>query len=76
MSLRLQAVKDAATDQNFRYIAQHLEDIPNVLELSEQVAPEAPPAGRVRIYAKDNAGKTQLVALFSTGAEQPLATEP
>ncbi len=47
------------------------------LEMSEQTAPSAPSANGVRIYAVDNgAGKTQLMALFSSGAAQQLAIQP
>jgi len=47
------------------------------MELIEMTAPSAPAADRVRIYAKDNgAGKTQLMALFSSGAEQEVAIQP
>lgn len=46
-------------------------------DLGEIATPAAPAANRARFYAKDNgAGKTQLVVLFPTGAEQVLATEP
>ena len=46
-------------------------------EYLEQTAPAAPAADRVRIFAQDNgAGKTQLMALFATGAAQQLAVEP
>ena len=47
------------------------------LEFIEQTAPAAPSANRVRLYAQDNgAGKTQLMALFATGAAQQVAIEP
>ena len=47
------------------------------LEFIEQTAPSAPSANRVRLYAQDNgAGKTQLMALFNTGAAQQVAIEP
>ncbi len=47
-------------------------------ELTERAsAPSAPGADAVRIYAIDNgAGKTQLMALFSSGAAQQLAIQP
>jgi hypothetical protein len=39
--------------------------------------PAAPAANKGRLYFRDNgAGKTQLVALFPTGAVQVIATEP
>jgi len=45
--------------------------------LKEMTAPAAPAANTVRIYAVDNgAGKTQLMALFATGAAQQIAIEP
>lgn len=47
------------------------------IETIEQTAPAAPAANGVRIYAVDNgAGKTQLMALFSSGAAQQLAIQP
>lgn len=48
------------------------------LQTSEQGSAPAAPAGNgVRIYAIDNgAGKTQLMALFSSGAAQQLAIQP
>jgi hypothetical protein len=46
-------------------------------EMSEMTAPAAPAANSVRIYAVDNgSGKTQLMALFATGAAQQIAIEP
>jgi hypothetical protein len=47
------------------------------IEFTEQTAPAAPAANGVRIYAVDNgSGKTQLMALFATGAAQQIAIEP
>jgi len=47
------------------------------LEFLEQTAPSAATANSVRIFAQDNgAGKTQLMALFATGAAQQIAIEP
>lgn len=46
------------------------------IELVEMTAPAAPAANGVRIYAVDNGGKTQLVALFNSGAAQQIAIEP
>ena len=47
------------------------------IQMPEQTAPAAPAANNVRIYAVDNgSGKTQLMALFATGAAQQLAIEP
>jgi hypothetical protein len=53
-------------------------DIDNgALELAEMTAPGAGAANTVRIYAVDNgAGKTQLMAIFNTGAAQQLAIQP
>lgn len=46
------------------------------LELFERSAPTGL-SNHARLYAKDNgAGKTQLVVIFGTGAEQVIATEP
>jgi hypothetical protein len=47
------------------------------LELAEMTAPGAGAANTVRIYAVDNgSGKTQLMAIFSSGAAQQLAIQP
>lgn len=47
------------------------------LEFVEQTAPSAPAADGVRLYAVDNGGgKTQLMALFSSGAAQQIAIQP
>ena len=46
-------------------------------QLSEMTAPAAPAANGCRIYAVDNgSGKTQLMAIFSSGAAQQLAIQP
>lgn len=46
-------------------------------EFAEMTAPAAPAANGVRIYAQDNGGgKTQLMAIFSSGAAQQLAIQP
>ena len=44
----------------------------------ESSAPQAAPSpNQVKLYIKDNgAGKTQLIALFNTGAEQEIAIQP
>lgn len=46
------------------------------LSFIEQTAPSAPSTNGVRIYAVDNGGKTELLALFASGAAQRLAIEP
>lgn len=47
------------------------------IALTEQTAPSAPAANGVILYAVDNGGgKTQLMALFSSGAAQQLAIQP
>lgn len=51
--------------------------ITDAAELTEMVAPAAPSANKVRIYAEDDgAGKTRLMARFATGAAQQIAIEP
>jgi hypothetical protein len=51
--------------------------IDKYIEQTEMTAPAAPAANGVRIYAVDNgAGKTQLMAIFSSGAAQQLAIQP
>ena len=47
------------------------------IEIAEMTAPAAGAANTVRIYAVDNgAGKTQLMALFSSGSAVQLAIQP
>ena len=49
----------------------------NFHEHTEMTAPAAGAADTVRIFAQDNgAGKTQLMAIFSSGAAQQLAIQP
>lgn len=64
--------------QGIRRKSGHLILDNGALELKELSAdPDAPTAGRVRIYAKDNgSGKTGLYARFPTGAVQQIALEP
>ncbi len=46
-------------------------------DVREMTAPAAPIGNWVRIFAQDNgAGKTQLMALFSSGAAQQIAIQP
>jgi len=48
-----------------------------VVTMVEQTAPGSPAANTARIYTKDNgAGKTEVCALFNTGAEQCFAVQP
>ena len=47
------------------------------IELDEMATPSNPAADNVRIYSKDSgAGKTQIVARWSTGTETVIATQP
>ena len=47
------------------------------LEMREQTAPSAPGANCVRFYLEDNgAGKSRVMALFSSGAAQQIAIQP
>ena len=62
-------------------ISQHVQiglaASPSYLQLVEMVAPASPSSNSVRIFSQDNgAGKTQLMALFSTGAAQQIAIQP
>jgi hypothetical protein len=45
-------------------------------DLRAQGTPQAPDAGTVRLFARTVGGKTQLCAVFPSGAVTPLATEP
>jgi len=46
------------------------------MTLSEMAAPGAGAANTCRLYCVDNAGKTELYAIFATGAAQLIAAEP
>lgn len=47
------------------------------IEMLEGTAPSAAPANSVRLYTQDNGGgKTQLMAIFASGAAQQIAIEP
>lgn len=50
---------------------------PGSIVMAERTAPSAPAANGCTIYAVDNgAGKTQLMAIFNSGAAQQLAIQP
>lgn len=52
-------------------------EVGNGVQFTEMTAPSAPAANKVILYAVDNgAGKTQLMALFPSGAAQQVAIEP
>lgn len=52
-------------------------EVGNGVQFTEMTAPSAPAANKVILFAQDNgAGKTQLMALFASGAAQVVATEP
>ena len=46
------------------------------IQMVEGTDAAAPAANHVRIYTRDNGGKTELVARFNTGAIQQIAIEP
>lgn len=47
------------------------------MDISEMTAPSAPGANTARLFVQDNgAGKTQLMAIFPSGAAQQVAIEP
>lgn len=48
----------------------------NYAQLTERTAPSAPAANQVRLYAVDNGGKTEIRALFNSGAAQLVAAQP
>lgn len=51
--------------------------VSSYIELDEITAPAAPASNKVRLYAQDNGGgKTQLMAIFSSGAAQQVAIQP
>lgn len=57
--------------------ANYRTDFGKDIGLTEMTAPSAPAANGVYIYAVDNGGgKTQLMALFSSGAAQQIAIQP
>lgn len=52
-------------------------EVGNGVQFTEITAPSAPAANKVILFAQDNgAGKTQLMALFASGAAQQVAIEP
>lgn len=65
-------------EQELSYIHRDLQHhtFKGMLEIEEMTNPANAPANRVRVYARDNGGKTELVALFPSGAVQPLGIEP
>lgn len=68
---------NAATDTLFSRAAATIIAVTSTFEFTEVSAPVAPAANKVRLYAVDNgAGKTQLMAIFSSGAAQQVAIEP
>jgi hypothetical protein len=60
------------TGESFARAAIH----PGFMELLEGSAPNTPSSDRVRWYARDQAGKTQLVALFDDGSIVQIAIQP
>lgn len=51
--------------------------IGDYIEISEMTAPANAPTDKARLFCRDNgSGKTQLVAIFPTGAVVVIATEP
>jgi hypothetical protein len=66
-----------ATRPRDLFLGRNLVQVGAYHEMAEMTAPAAPAANSVRIYAVDNgSGKTQLMALFATGAAQQIAIEP
>jgi hypothetical protein len=66
-----------ATRPRDLFLGRNLVQVGAYHEMAEMTAPAAPAANGVRIYAVDNgSGKTQLMALFATGAAQQIAIEP
>ena len=52
-------------------------EVGNGVQFTEMTAPSAPAANKVILFAQDNgAGKTQLMALFPSGAAQQVSIEP
>lgn len=67
----------SSTDTLLYRSAAGIVSVANAFEFSEMTAPSAPAANKVRLFSRDNgSGKTQLCAIFPTGAVQVLATEP
>jgi hypothetical protein len=51
--------------------------VTNAVTFEQTAAPQAPRAGEVRLFAKQNGwGKTQICVQYPSGAVQTLATEP
>lgn len=64
--------------QGFNLLLRASTNVHGYIEETELSAdPAAPAANKVRIFCKDNgSGKTQLMAIFNTGAAQQLAIQP
>lgn len=60
------------TGENFARVAIHAGFI-DILEGSDQASPDT---GRVRIYARDNGGKTQVVARFDDDSVAEIVIQP
>jgi hypothetical protein len=77
-SLLLQTVTAGAFTTKLTIDASGNITVPSVyMEFSEMTAPSAGAANSGRLFCRDNgAGKTQLCAIFSSGAIQVIATQP
>lgn len=67
----------SAPDTFLERTAAAVWSVTNAFQFPERTTPSAPPADSVILFAKDNgAGKTQLMAIFSSGAAQQVAIQP
>lgn len=59
------------------FLVSDEDEAANYLQLNESTAsPNAPAAGRVKVFSRVVAGKTELCARFNSGAVQVIKTEP
>ena len=66
-----------STGATYAYCNADEFQLTKALKFDEMTAPAAPAANGVFIYAEDNgAGKTRLMAKFSSGAAQQIAIQP
>jgi hypothetical protein len=76
-SIELVANGSTTRSESMRVYNGHVDIVDGYLELDEISAPSSPAANKVRIWAEDNgAGKTMLMARFSSGAAQQIAIQP
>lgn len=70
-------VENNSLDTYFERRAAGIFAVTSLFEFTEVADPSVPASNKARLYVRDNgSGKTQLCALFPSGASQCFATEP